>query len=871
MYNAITGFTDRLKTWNNCVYGHISQRKRLLMHKLSKVQHAVDFSGSNSLRRKEDTLKSEAVNFYQKLYGEDLGSVGNLPHSDFRGLNSKYVAFLGHNVSSEEIKVVFFNMAPFKAPGSDGFQAGFFQKQWDIIGEDICVWVKNVFDGGIIVPEFNNTLIVLIPKVQNPENFSQFRSISLCSVLYKLVTKIIANRYFRMVSQPRSLSQFHGSILAREWNPIRISRSGPSLSHLFFADDLVIFSRADVVHSDLLAKYLSNFCDISGHKVNARKTNVFFSAGVNISSRNEIKEILGFHEVNNLGHYLGVPLFPRRVTKSILDFLVEKVQNRLPSWDAKSLSFAGRVTLTQFVLMTIPSYFMQSSLVPKGVCDAIEGLGLGFRHLSDQNSAFMMKLGYNLISKTRTLWVQVLRGKYGMKNSMPDSIMMSSCSYMWRAIVRAWPLLRSFIIWSIGNGETVRCWEDCWVLDKGSLKNYVSGYGSFDPKTTVSEMVLPNGEWDLVLFRLWLPEVVVERIISIPPSMVQVGPDSFSWSRTTSGVFSVKSAYYVLNEDYWHPQETKWKRIWKIPRPHRVKHFLWLVLKQRLLTNSERVQKGIEQDASCQICGYSMKDASHILRYCSFVKEIWHQIIPTFQLRSFFSASMSDWLTSNLQLHSFNRQSDDSWPCLFGIILWRIWKNWNLTIFQGTGLNPKDIINASYSWAKHFLYSFNDGMNLQLQQLSVRQTPGKYVFLNTDGAIHSVSGLSAAGGMLSNSKGEWILGFTRFLGKCSVATAKLWGLLDGLLIAQKQGYNEVIIRSDNLENVILINESKADRSNNALIKWIQHILALEENWVLNYVPRKTNRVADALAKFSLSSGSSLRIFESPPSKIIDIL
>lgn len=201
---------------------------------------------------------------------------------------------------------------------------------------------------------------------------------------------------------------------------------------------------------------------------------------------------------------------------------------------------------------------MQSSLVPKGVCDTIESLirqfiwdaaeskrkialvkwenlcqpkdngGLGFRRLSDQNSDFMMKLGYNLIFKIGTLWVQVLRGKYGMKESMPDSIIRSSCSYMWRAGARAWPLLRSFMIWSIGDGKSVCCWEGCWVPDKGSLKNYVSGYGFFDPKTTVSEMVLPNGVWNLALFRLWLLEDVVERIISIPPPMIQAGSDCLS-------------------------------------------------------------------------------------------------------------------------------------------------------------------------------------------------------------------------------------------------------------------------------------------------------------------------------------------------------
>lgn len=84
----------------------------------------------------------------------------------------------------------------------------------------------------------------------------------------------------------------------------------------------------------------------------------------------------------------------------------------------------------------------------------------------------------------------------------------------------------------------------------------------------------------------------------------------------------MKSAFYALKEESWHPKKLKWSKIWKFPGPHRVKHFLWLILKQKLLTNSERVRKGIKHDASCHSCGHSMEDAMHILRDCPFVKEI---------------------------------------------------------------------------------------------------------------------------------------------------------------------------------------------------------------------------------------------------------
>ncbi|KAK5771808.1 hypothetical protein PVK06_048052 [Gossypium arboreum] len=779
MINAIASFTDRLKNWNKCVYGCISQQKRNLMHKLSKVQNVVDLSGSKSLRHLEleireglesilyheeilykqksrcewlklgdrntsyfhrrtiqrrkfnkntalrdadgewvfdqDALKREAVNFFQKLYGEVPGTLGNLPQSAFLGLKAEDVDFLGRIVTNEEIKATLFDMVLSKPLVAMVFKLVFFRIN------------------GILL---ERTYVVLWNGVPT-QKFKPVRGIHqgcpLSSYLFVLCMEWLGHR-------------FHSSISVKEW--------------------------ADVVHSDFLMKFLSNFCEISGHKVNARKTNVFFSKGVSTSSRSEINDILGFQEVDDLGHYLGVPLFHKRVTKCILEFLVEKVRSRLSSWDA---------------------------------------------------NVFLLLEG---------------------------------------AVARAWPLLCNLMIWSIGDGTTVRCWEDSWVLDKGPLKNYALRNGSFDPNTTVSEMVLPNGDWNLNLFKLWLPENIVERIISIPSPMIQAGPDCFSWLRTTSGIFSVKSAYYALKEDSWYPQELKWKMIWKIPSPHRVKHFIWLILKQRLLTNSEKVRRGIEHGASCLSCGHSMEDTLHIFRDCPYTKEILHQLIPASQLRNFFSILLSVWLISNLQLHSLNRQSDCSWPYLFGIILWRLWKNQNSIMFQGNGLCPRDVINASYSWAKHFLYTSTEEMGSQPIQHSFQQNPGMYVFLNTDGAVHSVSGLSAVGGVLRNNKGEWILGFNCFLGKCSPVNVELWGLLDGLRIAQKQGYNKVIIRLDNLENFILVCESKAVVSKNPLIKRIQQILASKDHWHLNYIPRETNWVADALAKMALSSGilSGLKTF-----------
>ncbi|KAK5785851.1 hypothetical protein PVK06_040472 [Gossypium arboreum] len=195
--------------------------------------------------------------------------------------------------------------------------------------------------------------------------------------------------------------RFHASFSSGEWSPIRLSHTRSNLSHLFFADDLVIFSQANLTHSGLFKNFLSNFFELSSQKVNVRKTNIFFSTGVNKSVRSKINDMLGFQEVNDLGHYLEISLFHKRVTNGIRNFLVERVRSRLSSWDAKRLSFAGRVTLAQSVLLAIPSYLMQSTLVPKGICDSTKELARQFIWEVAEGKRKLALVGWNKICQPK--------------------------------------------------------------------------------------------------------------------------------------------------------------------------------------------------------------------------------------------------------------------------------------------------------------------------------------------------------------------------------------------------------------------------------------------------------------------------------------
>ena len=89
--------------------------------------------------------------------------------------------------SAEEVKKALFSIGDMKAPGTDGLHAIFFKKCWNILGVSLTTEVLEAVNTKVIPEGWNDTVIVLIPKVQTPELVTQYRPISLCNVLYKVI------------------------------------------------------------------------------------------------------------------------------------------------------------------------------------------------------------------------------------------------------------------------------------------------------------------------------------------------------------------------------------------------------------------------------------------------------------------------------------------------------------------------------------------------------------------------------------------------------------------------------------------------------------------------------------------------------------
>ena len=94
---------------------------------------------------------------------------------------------------------------------------------------------------------------------------------------------------------------------------MKASQGGPAFSHLFFADDLMLFAKADWKNCVAIKDVLESFCDLSRQKISGEKSQVFFFPNVDMDMRNDLCDVLGFRSTPSLGKYLGFPIKHRGV------------------------------------------------------------------------------------------------------------------------------------------------------------------------------------------------------------------------------------------------------------------------------------------------------------------------------------------------------------------------------------------------------------------------------------------------------------------------------------------------------------------------------------------------------------------------------
>ena len=127
----------------------------------------------------------------------------------------------------------------------------------------------------------------------------------------------------------------------KSWTPVKISNNGVAFSHLFFADDLVLFAKVDHFNCLMIRDVLDNFCARFGQPISESKSRVLFSPNVDVDTRESLCDILGFHSTPNLGKYLGFPIKYHGTNNEDLNFVLERVKQKLAGCKANLFVFGG--------------------------------------------------------------------------------------------------------------------------------------------------------------------------------------------------------------------------------------------------------------------------------------------------------------------------------------------------------------------------------------------------------------------------------------------------------------------------------------------------------------------------------------------------
>lgn len=130
------------------------------------------------------------------------------------------------------------------------------------------------------------------------------------------------------------------------------------MSHLFFANNILLFTKASSSQVILVSDLFALFGRVLGLKISLTKSRAYYSKGVPRGEIDQFTSISSIRSTTSFEKYLGFPIFKGMASKDKFHFIIEKLQSRLASWKHGLLNKAGRLTLTSSILGFVPAYYM---------------------------------------------------------------------------------------------------------------------------------------------------------------------------------------------------------------------------------------------------------------------------------------------------------------------------------------------------------------------------------------------------------------------------------------------------------------------------------------------------------------------------------
>ncbi|XP_057787364.1 uncharacterized protein LOC131004671 [Salvia miltiorrhiza] len=518
----------------------------------------------------------------------------------------------------EEVVQALKQMPPLKAPGPDGMPVIFYSSCWATVKFDVVPMIlsilnegRHITDNALLAFEIFHMMKLNKAKAHGVFAFkldmakaydrvewsfleSMMRRLGFHFSVVDLIMRCVSTVSFRVLVNGFPGDQFEPGRGLRQGDPLspflflfcaealssllrraetqnmihgaRICRSAPRVSHLLFADDCIIFGRANADEIRRIRDIIGDYEHVSGQKVNLEKSSISFSSGVGVELRGELAGLLGVQYIEQGGRYLGIPSTVGRSKTEIFQMLVDRTRKKSKDWKRRFLSSVGKVVLIKAVLQAIPSYLMSCFVIPEQICQNLNGIaarffwgqkqeerrihwkswkslcvpkkewGLGFRDLSLFNRAMLAKQVWRIIQNDSSLLARSLKARYFPRTDILLASRAHNPSYIWTSLLAGRDLLNEGVAWKIGDGSRIRIGHDAWLPD-GEGRFHVARVGENLRTMKVSDLFLEDGEmWDLEKVQEIAYRAVWAKPISIPN--VQNSPCQVECSRR--GQFKIR-------------------------------------------------------------------------------------------------------------------------------------------------------------------------------------------------------------------------------------------------------------------------------------------------------------------------------------------
>ncbi|XP_060195295.1 uncharacterized protein LOC132624548 [Lycium barbarum] len=240
---------------------------------------------------------------------------------------------------------------------------------------------------------YTHSCLILIPKVEAPDSFSQMRPISLSFISGRLITEnvILTQEIVHNMSKNKKkenmiikldmekaydrVSWLFYMWFLRKWEitGFTMEAKGPQINHIAYADDVVTFTSWKEKSLRRVMRQLRRYEQISGRKINAKKKSCFITAThTDREIRKKIKKVTGFYHKNFPFTYLGCPIFTGRKKICYFTEMTTKILKKAGAWQGNLLSFGGKAVIIQQLLQSQTMHLLAAISPPKYVLTQIE-------------------------------------------------------------------------------------------------------------------------------------------------------------------------------------------------------------------------------------------------------------------------------------------------------------------------------------------------------------------------------------------------------------------------------------------------------------------------------------------------------------------